>query len=93
MRASVFIATSLDGYIARSDGSLDWLGVPDENEDYGFAAFLESIDALVMGRNTYDAVRAMGEEGGAALFMDFCHPNALGSRVIARALGSELESW
>ncbi len=61
MRASVFIATSLDGYIARSDGSLDWLGVPDENEDYGFAAFLESIDALVMGRNTYDAVRAMGE--------------------------------
>lgn len=61
MRASVYIATSLDGYIARSDGSLDWLGVAEENEDYGFAAFMESVDALVMGRNTYDAVMAMGE--------------------------------
>ena len=61
MRASVYIATSLDGYIARSDGSLDWLGVAEENEDYGFAAFMQSVDALVMGRNTYDAVMAMGE--------------------------------
>jgi len=61
VRASVFIATSLDGYIARTDGSLDWLGVPDQNEDYGFAAFMDLVDALVMGRNTYDAVVAMGE--------------------------------
>ena len=57
----MYIATSLDGYIARSDGSLDWLGVTEENEDYGFGAFMESVDALVMGRNTYDAVMAIGE--------------------------------
>lgn len=61
MKASVFVAQSLDGYLARGDGSVDWLGVPDENEDYGFAAFMGSIDALVMGRNTYDTVVAMGE--------------------------------
>ena len=61
MRGSVYIAVSLDGFIARSDGSLDWLEVPHENEDYGFAAFIDSIDAMVMGRNTYDAVAAMGE--------------------------------
>ncbi len=61
MRAFVYIATSLDGFIARADGSLDWLGVPEENEDYGFGAFMDSVDALAMGRNTFDAVMAMGE--------------------------------
>lgn len=56
-RCSVFIATSLDGYIARTDGSLDWLDVVARpGEDYGFQAFFDSVDALVMGRNTYDTV-------------------------------------
>ena len=61
MRASVFVAVSLDGFIARPDGSVDWLDVPQENEDYGFAAFMDSVDALVMGRNTFDFVMATGE--------------------------------
>ena len=61
MKGSVFIATSADGFIARKDGSLDWLEVPEANEDYGFAGFMDSVDALVMGRNTYDAIAAMGE--------------------------------
>lgn len=61
MKGSVFIATSLDGFIARKDGSLDWLDLPEDNEDYGFAAFIDSVDALVMGRNTFDTVAAMGE--------------------------------
>lgn len=61
MRASVFVAVSLDGYIARPDGSVDWLDVPEVNEDYGFAAFIDSVDALVMGRNTFDFVMATGE--------------------------------
>ena len=57
-RAAVFIATSLDGFIARADGALDWLPAPEPGgEDYGFAAFLASVDALVMGRNTFDLVR------------------------------------
>jgi len=60
VKGSVFIATSADGFIARQDGSLDWLEVPEANEDYGFAGFMESVEALVMGRNTYDAVAAMG---------------------------------
>ncbi len=54
MRASVFIATSLDGYIARPDGGLDWL--PDEPEEHGYEAFLASVDALVIGRKTFDTV-------------------------------------
>ena len=56
-RLSVFIATSIDGYIATLDGSLDWLeraARPDE--DYGFDEFLASVDALAMGRGTYDHI-------------------------------------
>jgi dihydrofolate reductase len=56
-RLSVFVATSIDGYIATSDGSLDWLeraARPDE--DYGFDDFLAEVDALAMGRGTYDHI-------------------------------------
>ena len=60
-RCSAFIATSLDGYIAGPGGSLDWLKIVERpGEDYGFAAFLGAVDALVLGRNTYDAVLSMG---------------------------------
>ena len=62
MKASVYIATSLDGYIAREDGSLDWLpGSDGSGEDYGYQAFMESVDVLVLGRNSYETVRAFGQ--------------------------------
>jgi dihydrofolate reductase len=55
----VFIATSLDGFIARTDGSLDWLVSPAHaGEDHGYDAFMRDIDAIVMGRGTYEAVLA-----------------------------------
>ena len=55
----VYIATSLDGYIADSQHSIDWLHqLPNPtHDDCGFANFMASIDALLMGRSTYDAVR------------------------------------
>jgi dihydrofolate reductase len=64
LTASVFIAVSLDGFIARSGGELDWLdaanaAVP-EGEDCGFRAFWEPIDALIMGRRTYEQVLSFG---------------------------------
>ena len=55
MRGSVFIGTSLDGFIARSDGSLDFLSSGGD-EPHGFEEFIASVDALVMGRKTYDIV-------------------------------------
>jgi dihydrofolate reductase len=59
-RLSVFIATSLDGYIAAHDGSLDWLhAAAREGEDYGYDAFLASVDALAMGRGTYDHIASI----------------------------------
>lgn len=59
---SVFIATSLDGYIARPDGGIDWLrAVERPGEDYGYQAFARSIDAIVMGRNTYEVALGFPE--------------------------------
>jgi dihydrofolate reductase len=56
----VYIATSLDGFIARSDGGIDWLPTPPEGEDFGWAAFIADIDAIVMGRKTFETVLSFG---------------------------------
>jgi dihydrofolate reductase len=64
-RVSVYIATSLDGYIARRDGSLDWLdeanATAPEGEDFGFRTFMESVDTIVMGRKTYEKILSFGQ--------------------------------
>lgn len=58
--SSVFIATSLDGYIARPDGRIDWLLQANQpvpaGEDCGFQAFMDTVDTLVMGRKTFEQV-------------------------------------
>ncbi len=58
LKATVFIATSLDGFIAREKGELDWLPTEADasGEDYGYGALLSSVDALVMGRHTFEKV-------------------------------------
>ena len=62
MKISVYIATSLDGFIARKDGSLDWLPPGSEgNEDYGYAEFTSTVDHIVMGRNSFEKVLTFGE--------------------------------
>ena len=58
MKASVFCGTSVDGFIARADGRLDFL--PDEPEPHGYEEFIATIDAHVMGRNTYETVLGFG---------------------------------
>lgn len=61
-KISVFIATSIDGYIAKKDGDINWLTTfsaptgADEDKDCGFSKFFSSVDVLVMGRNTYETV-------------------------------------
>lgn len=60
MRTCVFAGTSLDGFIAAPDGSLDFLK-PFESGDNGYFAFMDTIDALVIGRETYDTVLAFPE--------------------------------
>lgn len=55
-KVSVFIGTSLDGFIARENGDLDWLigGTDLTPKEYGYDAFIKNIDAIVMGRRTYE---------------------------------------
>ena len=55
MKASVFVGTSVDGFIARANDDLDWL--PDGGgEEHGYTEFMASVDALVIGRRTYEKV-------------------------------------
>jgi dihydrofolate reductase len=59
---AVFIGTSLDGFIARLDGDLDWLTDNDlDMGSTGYEEFFASVDALVVGRNTYETVVGFGE--------------------------------
>ena len=54
---SLFIATSLDGYIAKPNDDLSFLkSVEKEGEDYGYAEFTSTIDTIILGRKTYDWV-------------------------------------
>lgn len=54
----VFIAASLDGFIARTDGDIGWLLERDDpQEDHGYDDFIENIDVILMGRATYETVQ------------------------------------
>jgi dihydrofolate reductase len=58
MKISVFIGTSLDGFIARPNGEFDFLP-PDGGEPHGYNEFIASVDAIVMGRKTFETVLTM----------------------------------
>lgn len=58
----VFIATSLDGYIARRNDDLDWLTLPgSEGEDHGYDEFIADVDGIIMGRGTFEKVRSFAD--------------------------------
>lgn len=57
-KVKLFIAMSLDGYIARADGSVDWLF---NDQDYGYTAFYEDIDTVLMGRHTWEQLKTFGD--------------------------------
>ena len=74
----VYIALSLDGFIARPDGGLDWLmKQPTDGEDYGYEAFMASVDGLVMGSGSFETVLTFPE-----------WPYAKPVVVLSRTLGS-----
>jgi dihydrofolate reductase len=75
-RFRIFIAQSLDGYIARPDGAIDWLR-PYDSVDYGYETFLSEIGTVVMGRKSYELARSFG---------DWPYPAARGLVITSRQL-------
>jgi dihydrofolate reductase len=64
-----YLAVSADGYIARPDGSVEWLNRRPHNIDYGYAKFYASVDTVLLGRGTYDwAVRYLRKHPGTNVF-------------------------
>jgi dihydrofolate reductase len=65
IQCSVFIAASLDGFIARPDGDIEWLHRPEYEcsrlNGVTYDDFMATVDALVMGRNTFDKVLSFPE--------------------------------
>lgn len=96
-RVSVYIAISLDNYIARDDGDLDWLAdVQDAGgNDYGYSGFMSTIDTVLLGRGTYDAVRTFDTwpfDGKRVIVLtNRALAPAFGETVYAGALGPLLD--
>ena len=64
MKVSVYIATSLDGYVARSNGDINWLMEADNSdgkEDYGYKEFSDTVNCMVMGRHCMEMVMSFPE--------------------------------
>jgi dihydrofolate reductase len=77
VKASVFIGTSVDGFIARPNGELDFLP-PGGGEPHGYDEFMLTVDALVIGRKTFETVLAFDEwpYGEKPVFVLSAHPLA-----------------
>lgn len=59
----LYIAVSLDGFIAKQDDNIDFLSVVEKKgEDYGYKEFLNSVDTIILGRRTYEKIKSMGFE-------------------------------
>ncbi len=97
MRASVFCGVSLDGYIARKDGGLDWLKDDAPPEDNGYNEFIATVDALVIGRNTFEVVLGFGGWVYGKLPVFVLSSRDLGSippgAVVERRSGEPAEIW
>ena len=66
----VYSATSADGFIARTDGSVDWLDRPRPKGNYGMGAFYKSIDTILCGRKTCDTALDFQKKGVTASAFD-----------------------
>ena len=94
MKLSVFVGTSLDGFIARANGDFDFL-FPSGSEPHGYDEFMATVDALVIGRKTYEKVLTFGRwpYGEKPVFVLSTHtllPAPAGA-VVARMAGDPAE--
>lgn len=82
----VYIATSADGFIARGDGSVDWLDRPSPKGNYGMDAFYQSIDTILWGRKTYETAIGFQEKGMSGSAFDTRVKNYVFTRTLLQTL-------
>jgi dihydrofolate reductase len=92
---SVFVGTSLDGFIARSNGSFDFLPAGG-GEPHGYDEFIATVDALVIGRNTFDTVLSLptwpyGKKRVVVLSSRRLDFSAVGEGIVEQMAGSPAE--
>ena len=95
MRTSVFVGASVDGFIARGNGAFDFLSAGGGEPDNGYEQFFATVDALVIGRNTYDVVLPFPTwpYGTKPVFVLSTRPLALapGGSIVERKSGTPAE--
>jgi dihydrofolate reductase len=88
-----FVASSLDSFISRQDGSVDWLFM---DQDYGMKDFLASVDVAVMGRKTYEKALELSPQGvnfsGMKAYV-FSHLLPKGENNQVEVVSDDLETW
>jgi dihydrofolate reductase len=85
----VYIATSADGFIARTDGSVDWLDRPRPKGDYGMGAFYKSIDTILWGRKTCDMALDFHKKGVSGAAFDTKVKNYVFTRRLVQSAAPE----
>jgi dihydrofolate reductase len=85
----VYVATSADGFIARRDGSVEWLDRPHPKGDYGMPEFCRSIDTCILGRKTYDLTVRFGMAGVYAKKKNYVFSRTLSNAASPKVSGAQ----
>jgi len=90
----LYIGTSIDGYIANNDGTLEWLETTEVEGDSGYNTLIERIDTVVMGKATYDVVRGFDMEYPYRTYKNYVFSkSATGSDEYATFIDEDIKTF
>ncbi|WP_019243415.1 MULTISPECIES: dihydrofolate reductase family protein [Bacillus] len=90
----LYIGTSIDGYIANDDGTLEWLESTEVEGDSGYNSLLERIDTVVMGKGTYDVIHGFDMDYPYSDYKNYVFSNSVsGSDEYASFINEEVKTF